>query len=68
MVGPIGPGRGQFSGKIGAYEKSLEVAEKSHMGVPDRKIGPCPSSAARRTPITIIPHQGQFVNRQFTQK
>ena len=37
-----------FTGKFGAYEKSLEVAKNLHMGYTGRKIGPCPSSAARQ--------------------
>ena len=37
-----------FTGKSGAYERSLEVAEILHMGVTDRKFGLFRPRAARR--------------------
>ena len=40
MVGPVGPaGARRFTGKPGAYEKSLEVFEIFHMGCPVGKSG-----------------------------
>ena len=45
--GPIGPaGASHFTGKSGAYEKSLEVFGKLHMGCAIGKTGP----ACRRGP------------------
>ena len=57
-----------FSGKIGRIWKVARSLEIFAYGGTDRKIGPCPSSAARSTPTTIIPHRGWLVNRQFIQK
>ena len=37
-----------FTGKSGAYERSLEVAEILHMGCTDRKFGPSLPFPARR--------------------
>ena len=50
--GPVGPaGARHFTGKPGAYEKSLEVFEKLHMGCPVGKSGP----ACRRGPVDPLP-------------
>lgn len=59
---------GGFREKSGAYGKSLEVSKILHMGCAGGKSG----LVCRRRPVLpptiIIPHRGQFVNRQFTQK
>ena len=36
-----------FTGKLSAYERSLEVAKNLHMGYTDRKFGPGRPSPAR---------------------
>ena len=36
-----------FTGKLSAYERSLEVAKNLHMGYTDRKIGPGRPTPAR---------------------
>ena len=41
------PGRGHFTGKLSAYEKSLEVAKNLHMGYTGRKFGPGRPTPAR---------------------
>ena len=38
---------GHFTGKLSAYEKSLEVAKIFHMGYTDRKFGPGRPTPAR---------------------
>ena len=44
---PIGPYGVSISGKFGICGKSLEVAEKLHMGYTDRKFGPGRPTPAR---------------------
>ena len=60
---PIG-----LSGKSRRICRRHQKSRNFCIWVPDRKIGPTPPWAARRTPTLIIPQVGPVVNRYFQQK